>query len=153
MGNGQYNSNLKQTKPMNRIGKVLQAALDAGQLAWGTTLRKFSKKRKPLEAKRARDSRAYFAVYRPCEMQIEGICTGRARCWHEPELRSRGGNAYEPSERMDTCHECHRYAHDHPADAMERGFMKSGHVAITPTPGATPFRADDHTEHQQDTEL
>ena len=60
----------------------------------------------------------------PCEARIEGVCTGRAETAHEPLLRSRGGDPADEAQMIGICHACHRYAHDHPAEATERGLMR-----------------------------
>jgi hypothetical protein len=58
---------------------------------------------------------------------IAGGCNGLARSTdiHEPLTRARGGSILDVENTMAVCRQCHIWIHDHPAQALELGFLKS----------------------------
>jgi hypothetical protein len=60
-----------------------------------------------------------------CEIGTWGRCTGRAEVRHHIRMRSQGGTD-DPSNTLDICDAEHRYIHNHPAEAYERGWLTHG---------------------------
>ncbi len=57
-------------------------------------------------------------------------CNGFARSvdLHEPLTRARGGSILDVANTMAVCRQCHIWIHDHPAEALALGFLKSRYV-------------------------
>lgn len=64
-----------------------------------------------------------------CEVQIAGVCMGRAHSAHHRKNRSQGGT-WSTSNLLDTCGDgtrgCHGYITEHPAHAQENGWTVRG---------------------------
>lgn len=70
-----------------------------------------------------------------CEVQLSGVCQGRAGEWHHRRNRSQGGT-WEPSNGLHLCSGCHRWITEHPAESYDEGWMlRAGHW-----PESTPVR-------------
>lgn len=61
-----------------------------------------------------------------CEIGIDG-CAGRAVQIHHRQRRMPGNSTLDNA--LDVCTPCHNYAHAHPAEAIERGWIVSSHSA------------------------
>lgn len=64
----------------------------------------------------------------PCQIRIEGVCTGYVEGIHETASRGRSGGlqrAVESGPTVPACHACNRYVSEHPVEAQERGLMRS----------------------------
>ena len=57
-----------------------------------------------------------------CEARVPGVCVGVASEGHEPGRRG-GGRHLDPEQVMHLCWACHRFAHEHPQAARERGLL------------------------------
>lgn len=53
------------------------------------------------------------------------VCTGWAEHVHEPLTRARGGSIIDPANAVPICGACHRWVHDHPAQATALGLLRS----------------------------
>lgn len=56
----------------------------------------------------------------------ERCCARRATDVHHRQLRRHGD--HQPANLVDLCRECHEWAHKHPAEARESGFIVSGRI-------------------------
>jgi hypothetical protein len=67
-----------------------------------------------------------------CELQIR-VCTGRGEEWQHRKNRSQGGT-WDPANGLHVCSACHRYIHQHPTEAAEKGWTvkESGDPRTTP---------------------
>lgn len=84
---------------------------------------------KPVSDKRRRDLDAYRAARDEVRDRADGrcemgtpVCTGQGVEAHH--VRGRVGPLLTDTEWLAwTCAQCHRYAHEHPAEAYEHGWM------------------------------
>lgn len=60
-----------------------------------------------------------------CQVRWDGKCQAHAIDVHEPLSRARGGSILDWSNALSICRYCHSMVHDHPAEATERGFLRS----------------------------
>lgn len=60
-----------------------------------------------------------------CEIGVPGVCTGRAEQCHHVIIKAQGGPD-QPWNLLDACAACHRYVHEHPAEAYENEWMRRG---------------------------
>jgi hypothetical protein len=67
-----------------------------------------------------RDLVAELLVARPV---CERCKSARSTDVHEPGMRSRGADICDPAQCVCLCWPCHRWIHDHPADATAEGWM------------------------------
>ena len=70
----------------------------------------------------ARNNSLGYAI---CEIQWDRGCTGRAVDGHEPLTRARLGSILDRSNVLLTCRYCHSSVHANPAEALDRGYLKS----------------------------
>jgi hypothetical protein len=88
--------------------------------------------RKPVRAasaRRARENRVRArlrpqVVGGPCAAQLEG-CGGVATDWHERLSRARGGSVTSLENAVGLCRPCHAYITEHPAWALDAGWLRS----------------------------
>lgn len=80
------------------------------------------KRRTPLRAKRQRRARPDEPLAEGCQAGIRGVCTWIATDRHHRLRRSQGGTD-DAANTLDLCRACHRWIHDHPADAYELGLL------------------------------
>lgn len=60
-----------------------------------------------------------------CEAQVPGVCLGRGDAAHHVVPRARGGSD-DPGNLLWLCNAgCHRWIHEHPREATERGLLRS----------------------------
>ncbi len=57
-----------------------------------------------------------------CEIEVDGVCTGRATDWCHRHARSQGGT-WSPQNGLHGCHECHMWTHAHPSKARVNGWV------------------------------
>lgn len=62
--------------------------------------------------------RAYYM----CEAMIPAVCSQKGTELHHRKLLSQGGE-HTVENLILLCTHCHRWAHDHPAQAVERGLI------------------------------
>lgn len=76
-----------------------------------------------------------------CELGIEGVCRGRADCFHHRLPRSHGGpDTAENLLHVDNLG-CHAYAHAHPEESYRKGWiLRSTDDLNTPVIGGTRDR-------------
>lgn len=62
------------------------------------------------------------------------VCEARVKCQgartdhiHEPLTRARGGRTDDIENMLAVCWACHRWIHDNPREATERGFLRSAY--------------------------
>jgi len=58
-----------------------------------------------------------------CEANLDTICSYHATDVHEIKTRARGGSILDDDNCVGLCRNCHRWITDHPAWALEHGFM------------------------------
>lgn len=61
-----------------------------------------------------------------CEIQVPGICNGRAEHRHHVKLRSRLGKTIAANIKV-CCNDCHTFVHHNPEWATDRAFMESAY--------------------------
>lgn len=76
-----------------------------------------------------------------CELRAAADCSFAATEQHHRQRRREGGHPL--SSVVDSCGACHRYAHGHPQQARDRGWIVS---AFAPEPELEPVRYGDPTE-------
>lgn len=80
-------------------------------------------------AAKLRQRRAMLAelTVRPrrCEIVWDDRCEGTAVDPHEPLTRARGGSITDRANVVLGCRYCHDQVHAHPAEALERGLLRS----------------------------
>lgn len=91
-------------------------------------------KRTPLRkvsAKQAKINRTRSTIRKQLESLRGQLCqahTPECQHWysdmHEIVPRGRGGSATDPDNILLVCRGCHRWIHDHPVEAKERGLTK-----------------------------
>ena len=59
-----------------------------------------------------------------CEADLPGVCTIRAEHAHHKQRRSQGGRD-DTVNLLDVCSPCHRWIHDNPTEARQRGLLVS----------------------------
>lgn len=104
---------------------------------------KWGQQRQPLNPRSEKTETYYREVRRPavakavgngrqpCQIRIEGVCTGYVEGIHETASRGRSGGlqrAVESGPTVPACHPCNRYVSEHPIEAQERGLMRSNTV-------------------------
>lgn len=90
-----------------------------------------SKRLRPVSEKRAamQDERRQLVgelTGGPCTVRWDDRCLGKATQVHEPHTRARGGSILDRDNCVPLCAACHRAIHDHPAEATERGLLRTG---------------------------
>ena len=75
---------------------------------------------------------SYLLDHRLCEAGASEPCQRRRRRATEiHHTRGRGGYLLDMSTWLAVCPWCHRYIHDHPREARERGWMITRHQNIS----------------------
>lgn len=105
------------------------------QRAKRTRIKRQSQKQAILEAKRRVLRRQWFADAAArteigqalCEQPIAHVCHGVATDAHEKVSRARCGDILERKNVLLLCHDCHMWAHAHPAEATGLGMLESQH--------------------------
>ena len=69
-----------------------------------------------------------------CQLQIPGVCTGRAEHTHHRQRRKADNHTHANLAAI--CDRCHDYAHGHPTEAYEMGWL----VRSTDDPAKVPVR-------------
>lgn len=100
----------------------------------------FGQQRKPINPRSEKRERYMREVRRPavrqavgdgrqpCEVRIEGVCTGYVESIHETAPRGRFGGleaAVAAGETKRTCNACNGWLSEHPREAQERGLLRS----------------------------
>lgn len=98
-------------------------------------------RRTPMRQRSKRTARTYTARRRLVAAMLEpptrcaagertppGTCTGRATQVHEPLTRARGGSILDPANCLPVCAACHRWVHDHDAEATAVGLLEPSHA-------------------------
>lgn len=106
-------------KPLQKVQKPIQRT----PLKKSTKpIPKKSKKQLALEAIYYVLAKDFKKDHPKCEANLPG-CTGKTTDIHH--LESRGKNLNDVSKFKAVCRNCHRYIHDHPKEAMEKGLLLS----------------------------
>lgn len=56
-----------------------------------------------------------------CEFRVRGVCTGKAVHFHHRKLRRH--RDHSPANLGHLCNPCHSYAHAHPTESYEKGWL------------------------------
>jgi hypothetical protein len=93
-------------------------------------------RRTPLKPRSARVDRSYRTIRRQLVADLLAKFPVCVRCHrsastdaHEPLLRSRGGDPYDPAECIAVCRPCHSWIHDNPKQATVDGWMRGRRAA------------------------
>jgi hypothetical protein len=110
-----------------------------------TPLRPMSaRRRKEMPARRA--AVAALLAERPwCEVQLPGLCAGRAVDGHERLSRARGGDHLHPD--VAVCRPCHDHITQNPTWAEDNGWALPSAAPVTPVVAVLPVRRDDDPGH------
>jgi hypothetical protein len=141
----QHNSTFKASKPMNKTGKVLRELIDAGKLAYGSTLRK-PRKRMARESDKRKAERPAYRQAKAEAFEASGGkcvwpgCNKDAVDPHHAKKASRSRKDRCNSKNIfPLCREHHDRTESHPAEATELGMLISGRQFVTPSPNGTPW--------------
>jgi hypothetical protein len=93
--------------------------------SYNSTLRTRSKKAEAIAPARREFVLDYLTEHPTCEIRWDENCYQRAIEVHEPLTRARGGSILSEENALAVCRYCHSQAHNYPAEATERGFLRS----------------------------
>ena len=96
-----------------------------GLRSWNSTIRTRSKKAEAVAPARKKFAKKYLAEHPICEIRWDQGCWYKANEVHEPLTRARGGSILSEENSLAVCRYCHVETHAHPAEATERGFLRS----------------------------
>ena len=82
-----------------------------------------SAKRRGQLAERAKTRQVVLGRVYSCEANIDGCCSGIPTDVHEIKTRARGGSITDPDNCLALCRGCHTFITEHPAWALEHGFV------------------------------
>jgi len=87
-----------------------------------TRINPVSKKRQELNGLRRAFVKRILSERMACECRIQG-CTWIPTDVHEIKTRARGGSIVDPENVLALCRRCHVWITEHPAWALENGFV------------------------------